>query len=215
MLRSRISLALAGAVVAVITLAACSSGGSSGGSSSSASGAAPQCSEASIKSAIAPDDQVVKWGCAPIGGGLVAAVQVETPNGYSPTYWLKSGATQWYPADGEAICTESLPQDLAGFCGSSPKPTGSASPTQATSICNDEALTKAASGASNGASVTLDGFHCTTGSDTELAAVKVTDGGLIKTYFFENEDNQWVLVNNSVCQDPAVKNDTVFQEYCK
>ena len=201
----------AGSLLALGALAGCSS--ASTGGSSSASGAAPACTEASIKAAIAPSDQLNGWGCTQRDSGLVAAASVSVSNGDQTVFWFKSGTSQWYPADGKALCGQSLPSDLTKFCGGGGGG-GSTSPTaKPASICNDTALGDIIKQVDSGA--TIDGFQCATTSTGELAAVKVTNGGLVKTYFFSNEGGKWVLVNNSVCKDPAVVSDPTFQEYCK
>ncbi len=203
----------AGSLAFLVVLTGCSSGSSSGGSSSG-SGTAPACTEASIKAAIAPSDQVDGWGCVQRDGGLVAAASVSVSNGDQTVFWFKSGGTQWYPADGKALCSQSLPSDLSKFCSGGGGGGGSTSPTATpASICNDTALGDIIKQVDAGAKI--DGFQCATTSTGELAAVKVTNGGLVKTFFFENEGGKWVLVNNSVCKDPAVVSDPTFQEYCK
>jgi len=100
----------------------------------------------------------------------------------------------------------------SGSSSSSSSPIGSPSPTQAGGLCSDSAISEAANKIQAGSKV--EEYECVKTATGEIAAVVVTAGGVTKSIFLQDEANTWVLVNNEVCNDPAAKEDSDFQQIC-
>ena len=103
-------------------------------------------------------------------------------------------------------------QQLQQLCKKTNSPTSSPTATHA-SICNEGSIT-AIVHQIDGEQAKVDSFECAKGSLTEYAAVKVTNGGLIKTFFLEDEGGQWVLVSDKVCSGDVFKSDPKMAAYC-